>query len=95
VDGGNVGRGQRRTDRLTTKRQGDGEVQVQVFDLEDGYLLGLVGLHRLVDVVEHVQHVDQPVTADGRLAAECLAQVVGEQAQVALRSDVGELVFRR
>jgi len=32
----------------------------QVIHLEDGRLLGLVGRHRLVDVVLDVEHVDQP-----------------------------------
>src|SRR5262249_35909268 len=64
--------------RFTALVESNGEVHVQILDLENGYLLWLVTLHSFIDVVEDVEHVNEAVTAYSSIATECLHQMVSK-----------------
>ena len=73
--------------------EGDREVVLQ-FGLEHRVLARLVGRHPRLDVLEQVEHADEPV-GPGRPAPEPVEQVAGEEAILRPRRDPGQLVGPR
>ena len=68
----------RTTGPFAASVKGNREVKIQVFDLEYGNLYRFISLHLFIDVVEHIQHVDQAIATHTGLTIEGLAQVPGE-----------------